>query len=489
MTNNYKKIIIIITLLLNVSFFVYYTANSDINPSADAFYYLALADSFHNGTGFADITNDPPQPIYTPQNGIAFIHILLQAIGLHGADSRLLAIKFINYLGFLLLIYIFYNVFKQLKVSSELTFLSLGILLSGAHFFKTINQPLNEGVWCVLTAIVFYLAISNENKESYARIAAIALSGIVLANFRLNGPVIILSIAVTYVLLKKFTKSLIFIIIFIISYASIYIILAMLKADYSGFQRFSSVYSYNFIFNRPLMSLIYTVPGVFLGITGSNYMTLFFTPPRESLAVTGKWLVTLPFSLLLFLFYGLYLQKYLKLKSFANLLILCYLILLLIILQIMPGGDSRYIIMILPFTLLAITTYFNDSRKLRFFLGIILIFTISVSMYRLIWLDGIYFINNKSYVNIKNQISEPYMLISESSSYSYYIFNKGNHNVKDINTKTKHIVVFGRNKFSENIIKYIHDKFGIDHIEYLDDKIITGRGPEEIYRTIKVITK
>lgn len=135
MTNNYKKIIIIITLLLNVSFFVYYTANSDINPSADAFYYLALADSFHNGTGFADITNDPPQPIYTPQNGIAFIHILLQAIGLHGADSRLLAIKFINYLGFLLLIYIFYNVFKQLKVSSELTFLSLGNITVGGSFF------------------------------------------------------------------------------------------------------------------------------------------------------------------------------------------------------------------------------------------------------------------------------------------------------------------------------------------------------------------
>lgn len=488
MINNYKKILII-TLLINIAIFAYYFINSDINPSVDAFYYLAIADSFYNGTGFANITTIPPKPIYTPQNGIVFIHVLLQSIGLHGAESRLLGIKFINYLWFLLLIYIYYNVFKQLKVSSELTFLSLGILLSGAHFFKTINQPLNEGMWCVLTAIVFYLAISNENKESYAKIAAIALSGIFLANFRLNGPVIILSIAITYVLLKKFTNSLIFIIIFIMSYISIYIILTMLKADCSGFQTFSSVYSYNFIFNRPLMSLVYTVPGVFLGISGSRYMTLFFTPPGESLAVTGKWLVTLPFSLLLFLFYGLYLRKYLKLKSFPNLLIISYIVLLVVLLQIMPGGDSRYIIMILPFTLLAITIYFDDSRKLRLFLGIILLFTISVSMYRLIWLDSIYFINNKSYVNIKNQMSEPYMLISEASSYSYYIFGKGSNNAKDISKGARCIVVFGKDKYIAQTINSMHNKLDIDHIEYLQDKIIAGRDPNEIYRTVKIIAK
>ena len=404
------RLILIITLLINVLLCIYYLINSDINPSIDAFYYLAVADSFHNGTGLSNITTNPPQPIYTPQNGIVFIHFLLQSVGFHGADSRLLAIKLINYFGFLLLIYIFYIIFKQLKISSELTFLSIGILLSGAHFFKTINQPLNEGIWCILTTIVLYLAISNDNKESFLKIAAIALSGIVLVNFRLNGPVIILSIAFTYVILRKFNKSLIFFIIFIMSYGSLYIILIMLGADLSGFKTFAPVYSYNFIFNRPLMTLIYTVPGAFLGITASGYMTLFYTAPGDSLAVTGKWLITLPFSILLFVFYGFYLRKYIKVKSFPNLLIISYIILLLVVLQIMPGGDSRYIIMIVPFTLLTITTYFNDSKKLRLFLGIILVLTISVSMFRLIWWDSIYFINNKSYVDLRNKISEPYML-------------------------------------------------------------------------------
>ena len=239
----------------------------------------------------------------------------------------------------------------------------------------------------------------------------------------------------------------------------------MLGADFSGFKTFAPVYSYNFIFNRPLMTLIYTVPGAFLGITGSRYMTLFYTAPGDSLAVTGKWLITLPFSILLFVYYGLYLRKYIKVKSFPNLLIISYIILLLVVLQIMPGGDSRYIIMIVPFTLLTITTYFNDSKKLRLFLGIILLMTISVSMFRLIWWDSIYFINNKSSVDLKNKISEPYMLISESSKIAYYIFGKGSNTDKDISNETKTIVLFGNDKYNNEIIKNIEDKYKIAHIE------------------------
>ena len=44
----------------------------------------------------------------------------------------------------------------------------------------------------------------------------------------------------------------------------------------------------------------------------------------------------------------------------------------------MPGGDSRYIITIVPFTLLAITTMFNDGKKLRLFMGVLLLSTILI---------------------------------------------------------------------------------------------------------------
>ena len=487
MSGKYKKILII-TILFNVVIFSYYLANSDINPSVDAFYYLSLADSFHQGTGLANITTDPPQPIYTPQNGIVFIHILLQSIGFHNAETRLLVIKLINYVGFLLLLYIFYKIFMQLKVSSEITFLSIGILLSGAHFVKTLIQPLNEGFWCLLTGIVFFLAISNDNEWSYIKIALMALLGIVLANFRLNGPIILLSVAFTYIILKKFKKSMVFFVIGIVSYASIYTILGMLKTDCSGFKSVFSIYSYNFIINHPLMTLIFTVPGVFLGITGSRYMTLYHAAPRESLIVTGKWLVTFPLSLILILFYSLYLRKFIKLKGFPNILLILYIMLLVIVLQLMPGGDSRYIIMILPFTLLAIATYFNDSRKLRMYLGIFLLLTISVSVYRMVWRDSLYFNNNQSYVNIRHKMTESYALISETPKYSYYIFGKQSKQIKDINNYSKYIVLFGTDKYNKMMLKSIKDKFNIDHIEYLDDKIIVSDNRDAKLNTIKITT-
>ena len=86
-------------------------------------------------------------------------------------------------------------------------------------------------------------------------------------------------------------------------------------------------------------------------------------------------------------------------------------------------------------------------------------------------------------------MSEPYMLISEASSYSYYIFGKFSNNVKDISKRERCIVVFGKDKYIAQTINSMHNKLDIDHIEYLKDKIIAGRDPNEIYRTVKIIAK
>ncbi len=471
MADKYRKILIII-LLFNFTLFVYYFANSNINPSIDVFYYLAVADSFYDGTGLLDITTTPAQPIITPQNGIVFIHVLLKSIGLQGAASRLAAIKIIHYLGFLILIYIFYKIFTRLKISPELTFLSLGILLSSSHFLKTVIQPLNEGMWCVLTAMVFYLAISNENRESWVKIIAIAGLSIILANFRLTGPIIVFSICLTYLLLRNLKKALTFFIIGVISYASVYIILAMLNVDYSGFEGFvKNNYSIQYILNQPLMVLIYTIPGVFLGISGR------------------KMMMALPFSIVIILFYLAYFRQAWRRKYFVQLLIISYIILSLLSALIMPGspgGPSRFIIMIMPLTLLTITTYFDDSKKLRLGLGLFLLLTISVSMFRLMVWDRIYFVNNRSYARMKSQISEPYMLISEAPRYSYYIFGKGSKKVQDINQDTKHMILFGKEQWLKEITKMVHDYIKHAQIEYLHEKYITGHNPGDIYCAVKI---
>jgi hypothetical protein len=155
---------------------------------------------------------------------------------------------------------------------------------------------------------------------------------------------------------------------------------------------------------------------------------------------------------------------------------------------LMPGGDSRYVIMILPFTLLAMATYFHDSRKLRQFLGIFLLLTISVSLYRLIWWDNIYFKNNQSYVSLRNKMSEPYELVSEVPKYSYYIFGKPSKDLRDIKSSTKYIVIFGQEEYNKEILKSINKAFDIHNIEYLNDKIIAATSREARFKTIKITT-
>jgi len=157
--------------------------------------------------------------------------------------------------------------------------------------------------------------------------------------------------------------------------------------------------------------------------------------------------------------------------------------------QLMPGGDSRYIIMILPFTLLAFATYFNDGRNLRLGFGMILLLTISVSIYRLAWWDSIYFNNNTAYVNIRTKISEPYVLVSETPKYSYYIFGKSSSNIKDINNECQYIVVYGSDEYNKKMLNLLQGKINIDNIEILDDKIIAAISRDAKYHTIIITAK
>ena len=86
-------------------------------------------------------------------------------------------------------------------------------------------------------------------------------------------------------------------------------------------------------------------------------------------------------------------------------------------------------------------------------------------------------------------MTEPYMLISQSPRYSYYIFDKRSNGAKDINNETKCIVLFGNDEYIKKTIKSLQNKLAIDHIEYLRDKIVAGHDQGEIYDTAKIIAK
>ncbi len=469
MTDNQKKLLYIY-IIINLGMFIYYCILPDINPSNDAYYYLSIADSFYNGTGFCDITGAKPQPVITPQNGVVFIHILLRTIGCHDPGIRFLIIKIINYIGFLFLVFVFYEILKKLKVSSEITIICMGIILLSAHFLKTIIAPLNDGIFCILTAMVFYLVIANENRDSFKILAIIIFLSIVLANFRLNGPLIILAASITYYLVNKTTKSLIYFIIFGISYALVYALLVLLKVDFSAIKELTkNTYSCQFFMHQALMTLIYTIPGAFAGIDGREIM------------------IALPISLGILIYYIIYFRQAWKGNKFIEIYIIIYILLSIMFLQIMPGGPSRYIIMVVPFTYLTLATYFRDNNKIKILLVIILLLTFSISLARLVFWDSKYFENKKALDYVHKNIVKPFILLSEDPRYSYYIFNKSADDIKGITKDTKYIVIFGHETFIQSKIEEIKRITPVKNIEKSIAKVNTGLQGDETDYITKII--
>lgn len=469
MTNNQKKLLSIY-IIINLGMFIYYCILPDINPSNDAYYYLSIADSYYNGTGFCDITGVEPNPIITPQNGVVFIHILLRAMGWHDPGIRFLIIKIINYIGFLFLVLVFYETFKKLKVSSEITIICMGIILLSAHFLKTIIAPLNDGIFCILTALVFYLVIINDKRQSFKILAIITFLSIVLANFRLNGPLIILAASITYYLVNNRSKALIYLIIFCISYAMVYVVLVSLQVDFSAMKELTkNIYSWQFIIYQALITLIYTIPGAFVGIDGREIM------------------IALPLSIGILIYYILYFRQAWKENNIITLYIIVYILLSITFLQIMPGGPSRYIIMVLPFTYLTLGTYFRENNKLKLVLVMMLLLTFSISLARLVFWDSKYFDNQKALDYVHNNIVKPFILISGDHRYSYYIFNKSADDIKGITKDTKCIVIFGHESFIQAKIEEIKRITPVNHIEKSNATINTGLQEDETDYIVKII--
>jgi hypothetical protein len=468
MVYKYKNILYIF-ILINFVFFIYYCMLPDINPSNDVFYYQAIADSFYNGTGFQDITSVNPKPIVTPQNGVVFLHILLRWIGFHDPASRLLAIKILNYLGFLCLIIIFFKIFQKLKVSPEITILCMGIILLSAHFLKTIIVPINDGFYCILTAVVFYQIMSYDTENTKLRLSIIALLSILLIIFRLNGPLVILSASVAYALLRDFKKSLIYLSIFIISYVFIFLWLNLAHIDFSRMESVVTAINDNmYFFNQIFMTLIYSIPGAFIGISGRPMVFM------------------LPISISIIIFYALYFYRSMKEKDSIKLIIISFIIINIIFINTIIWYSSRYIIMIVPFTLLAVATYFKDCKKLKVLFSIVLVMTLSVSLYRIIYWDSIFFKNEKSLKYIQQQVREPYILISQFPRYTYYIFNKSANNIEDIKNKSRLIVVFGNKEYIKSYLNTIDKKIKNVKVEKINKQLILGHANDEIINIIKI---
>ena len=436
---------------------------------------MSIADSLYNKIGFYDITETNLKPVVTPQNSIVVFHLALLYFGLNDPQTRLLIITFFYYIFYLGFVYVIYKIFDKFKVSSEITLLSIGILLLSAYLLKIMLIPINDGIYCLVTAAIFYIIITLDTTSgiNFNKLLIVTVLGIIAANSRLNGPLIFLSASLSYLLLKNLRRALLFLLLFCCCYCSVFLINYLAKFDFQGLARTNShllhKYTVDFFVDKVINTITRTIPGLWGGWTGRQLYSM------------------VPFSISIITFYFLYFRQSIREKDFAKIFTITVIAMNLIFLQIIPGYEPRYITIVLPLTLLAIATYFKNDIILSRCFTIILIVTVASSVFRLVYWEKIFFGNYETKKYITENITEPYLLMSQSPRDAYYVFNKRCSREANNSSGLKTAILFGSNEYLTAKIDSLQKKHSIKTIEYLDKAIVFGHEEGYVYHIVRII--
>ena len=174
---------------------------------SDALYYFSIAKNLHENGLFADLVTNGR--IFTPQNGIVFLHYILIKIGL-SPQQTLMTATTINYVALLLSVFPLLGIMKYVGIRSCLAKYSVIAFYLCAWPFLTVQLfPQNEGLFVAANIWLIYL-ITRLYQYKYNEITAakipkricvfscIALS-VIAIHFRLN--IIFVPIAAMFAML------------------------------------------------------------------------------------------------------------------------------------------------------------------------------------------------------------------------------------------------------------------------------------------------
>ena len=436
---------------------------------------MSIADSLYNKIGFYDITENIVKPVVTPQNAIVAVHLALLSLGFHDPQIRLLIITFIYYILYFSFIYTIYIIFSIFKVSAEITILCIGVLLLSAYFLKIMLLPVNDAIYCLSMALLFYAIITLDytTKINAGKLLIVVGLSIIAVNSRLNGSLILLSACLSSLLVKNIRRALLFLLLFCICYCSVFLIAYLVNLDFQGIARTKShlFYKYSFYFfaDKIINTLTCTIPGLWGGWSGKRLYSLA------------------PFSISIIVFYFLYFRQSVREKDFAKIFTILTIAIDLFFFQAFSWYDSRYVIFILPLTLLAMATYFRNDIILKRCLSIILLVTIASSIFRLAVWDRIIFGNYETKRAIKEKIAEPYLLMSQSPRDAYYIFQKRCDREAGNSRGIKTILLFGNKEYLSIKIDSIQQRYAIKAVEYFDKPIVYGHGDDYLFFIVRIV--
>ena len=213
--NSFSFSVICISVLISLYSFWFFLDNKIYLIGSDAFAYISIADSILENGEMRDNTTIPSSPIKSPQNGIAFVHVILSILGI-SAKGRILIIVFINYLLYLSGIFPLYKIARisGLKMGLPLIVL-LSAYLGAWHIYRINLLAINDGIfnsiilWLVYLIIKFAQFTDQSKFNSHLildlkRIIGIILIVMVLIHFRLNVILVIGSAFLSAMIVRKY---------------------------------------------------------------------------------------------------------------------------------------------------------------------------------------------------------------------------------------------------------------------------------------------
>lgn len=394
---------------LSAAFFAYYAWYNPLYYiiGSDMQYYLSIADSVFNGSGMRDMTTDPTSPITTPQNGVVFLHLVLMAIGIIDPERRFLALMIINYAALLCSFVLLRNIFASFNLAPRVVAFLLGAILFTNVIFKTLLQPINDGMFFCLSLLLIRLIIANHAAHRRQRDALILIVGSLIPHFRNQGVLIFLAACVAYLIVRDYRRSGFYLASCCLSYLSVQLLYTFSATDYGGMKIFiaSAVKAYSF--RHSVVALFgFIFPSIFLGISQLDYLWPAF-----------------PLSVVLLLSLARVSIRSVKEQDFSKLFLAAY-ILATLALNLLVPWTFRYILPVFPFMFLFLAFQHGNTRIFAGALRLYLAYAICLSVLKVAYFDPYYLRNRDASRSLLPRLPEQYALLSISPRYSYFYLRK-----------------------------------------------------------------
>lgn len=463
-----------VAVLLSAGLLYYYVF---LNPhiwysrATDASYYLSIANSLSDGTGFYDLTSSPKSAVVTTQNGIVYIEYILMTFGVRDNKTIFAVVAVINYFIFLTSATLLYKVISRLDMTAPLKFMIVVAFLLSSNIFTAAVMPTNDGFSLMLCFLALLLSIRNYDDESYGKYFLVFVLVTLGVQFRLQNVLVPICCSVGSLLFKRYRAMAIYMAIAVFALLSIYLPYQYLLENNSGVRTTFSIFSNYLLSNDPY----------WIGLQFSKSLVVLFMKFGEGM---GQEVVegVAPAATVGAVLIACFLVKRIFEGNFALTLMSLLVLSTMALVCITPAPSFRYLMIVYPLLMAVMCASVKFERTALGILGAYLIYGFLVFAARVETIDGFFLEQQKQTATVMHLFDTGTPLLSEIPRVSYLVFNRSSRTRSTAMESGGDLILFGTPKFIATSIDTLSRGVGRTEIESFGDAWVLGASRFELVR-------